>query len=238
MPSLTMKPVSNETKEKNCVDCQQLFTLPKWGLAGYEIRCPDCLVLKKEAESKEVANAQNASWLAICPKSFQDTDIARLPCQEEVRRALDWQLGPIGLLLHGPTGTGKSRTAWLVLKNQHLKRVGFKILNSSSALQYAAKFGDSATVVEKWIQGFIDVDVLFMDDLFKNKFTDSFEGVIFSIIDRRTENGRPIILTANDTGATLKGRMTEDRGEPLVRRLREFCLALTFKLSPPIHHEI
>lgn len=229
MSNLTTAPASDETKERSCVECQKQFTLPKYGVPSYEIRCPDCLQGKVNRDKEQQQKAVEAVWLSRCPKQFQDTNIDKLPCQEEVRRALDWKCGPVGLLLHGPTGGGKTRTAWLVLRNQHLKGKQFKILNSLAGLEYASKFSESASIVENWVSGLIETDILFMDDVFKNKFTDSFEGVVFSIIDRRTENGRPVILTANDTGASLTNRMTDDRGEPLVRRLREFCLDLTFK---------
>ena len=68
-----------------------------------------------------------------------------------------------------------------------------------------------------------------MDDIFKVKLTDSFENAIFTIIDQRINNLRPIIATTNDVGSTLAGRMSQDRGEPIVRRLREACKAIVFQ---------
>lgn len=229
MHKISTSAASDQTKEKNCVDCLKPFTVPVYGVSSYEIRCAECLKGKDDKVAAMVAEASEREWAKKCPAHFQETQIDKLPCQEEVRRALDWKYGNIGLLLHGPTGTGKSRTAWLVLRNMHTKRRQFMVLNSLAGLDYASRYSQSAEVVGRWVNELIETDVLFMDDVFKNKFTDSFEGVVFSIVDRRTENGKPIILTANDTGDTLSGRMTEDRGEPLVRRLREFCLALKFK---------
>jgi DNA replication protein DnaC len=230
--NLTTPKASEETIEKHCYGCRKAFTVPKWGIKSYEVRCHDCIEKLGDEEERLRQQQLEQAWLRKCPKQFLETDVTKLPCQESVRRALDWKYGSIGLLLHGPTGTGKTRTGWLVLRNMHLKRKSYQILNSLAGLEYAAKFSQSAAVVQEWVEGLIECDVLFMDDPFKNKLTDSFEGIIFSVIDRRTENGRPTVLTANDTGATLSDRMTNDRGEPLVRRLREFCLPLPFNPPP------
>lgn len=229
MSNLTTKADSEENKDKNCTRCDKHFIVPKYGMKSYEHHCPECVAHEGEEQRKAIRDAREANWKRSCPKHFQQTDIAKLPAQEQVRLALDWQFGPIGLLLYGPTGAGKTRTAWLVLRNMYLRGRSYEVLNSLAGLEYASKFSDSAAVVERWVNDMIETDVLFMDDIFKNKFTDSFEGIIFSIVDRRTENGRPIILTANDTGSSLTNRMTDDRGEPLVRRLREFCLSLNFE---------
>lgn len=210
------------------MDCSKEFTVPKFGLQSYEIRCNPCIVAKAAKDAIKESEAHSAEWSRRCPAQFRDTDASKLPSPESVSRALEWQYGSIGLLLHGPTGTGKSRTAWLVLKKVYDQRKTFKVLNSLAGLEYASLYSQGAEKVEKWVGELVSVDVLFMDDIFKNKLTDSFEGIIFSILDRRIESGKPVILSANDTGTTLAGRMTEDRGEPLVRRLREFCLALRF----------
>lgn len=235
MSNLTIQPDSNPAKSVNCVDCMTKMTLPMWGDESYRIRCRPCCRKREEqghaeAQQKRIDGLE-MSWHSKCPKQFQETDPGRLPCQDSVKAALEWEKGPTGLLLHGLTGTGKTRTAWLVVKGQHFAGMSFKVLNSLAGLEYAAKFSESAAIVETWVESMIRADILFMDDVFKNKFTDSFEGIIFSIVDRRTENGMPIILTANDTGTSLTSRLSEDRGQPLVRRLREFCKSIQFNLT-------
>jgi len=72
------------------------------------------------------------------------------------------------------------------------------------------------------------VDVLFFDDFGKMKFTERVESELFAVIEKRTANCLPLILTTNFTGETLEERMTLDRGVPLVRRLREFCVDVSF----------
>jgi len=126
-------------------------------------------------------------------------------------------------MLHGPTGAGKSRCAWLLLKREFEAGRTVGALNSTAGLTYAAKYGDSATEVARWIDRLTGVDLALLDDVFKCKLTDSFEAAVFTIINERTEHRLPIMVTTQDTGRTLLERLSPDRGEALVRRLREFC---------------
>jgi DNA replication protein DnaC len=70
--------------------------------------------------------------------------------------------------------------------------------------------------------------LIYFDDLGKLKLTERAEAELFGLIERRCANGCPIIATTNDTGETLSSRMTDNRGEAMVRRLREFCETIRF----------
>jgi len=168
-------------------------------------------------------------WFDVCPPLYQGTIADRLPCQEAFEEMMTWEYGPTGLVLHGPSGTGKSRCGWLLIEREYKLGRNSASMDSTAGLKYASKFSTSAAVVEEWIDGFIKCDLLFMDDIFKNKLTDSFEGVIFTLLDQRIQQMKPTIITSNDTGKTLTSRMTEDRGEPLIRRLREHSRMIMFK---------
>lgn len=225
---MTIKPPSNETQVKDCVDCMAEFTLPKYGMASYEIRCSKCLKSAAEKLAIEQLEAVESKWRMLCPAAFQSTEPEKLPCQPAYRAVAGWKFGSRGLILHGPTRTGKSRSAWLLLKQLHHDGKSICVMNSGSGLEYAAAFSRSCDEVEKWAQRRIGCNVLLMDDVFKTKLTDSYEGIVFSIIDQRTQENRPVILASNDTGDSLACRITQDRSGPLVARLREFCTSITF----------
>lgn len=225
--------MTTETENKTCIECCKEFPVEKGPKFLYWTRCGGCSIevsKREDAKRKRMAAEQMESrWRLVCPKQFQMTELSRLPDQEAATKATEWQHGNRGLILNGPTGSGKSRTAWMVIKQCHFAGLHIECLNSMAGLKYASLFSGSASDVEQWVGKLINADLLFMDDIFKIKLTDSFESVIFSLVDQRTENGRPIILTANDTGESLTARMSPDRGEPLVRRLREFCDTITFQ---------
>jgi len=60
------------------------------------------------------------------------------------------------------------------------------------------------------------------------------EGLFALCVGRRAHNdGRPILVTINDTDETLATRLSADRGKPLVRRLRDYFEVLVFDEAKP-----
>src|SRR5262249_9172509 len=145
----------------------------------------------------QAGQARAERWRVICPPGFLDSDPGRLPQPEKLKDALEWRYGPQGLLLHGPTGSGKSRVAWLVLKREWEAGRTVASLDSLSGLTYASKYSESAQEVGRWIDRLCGIDLLLLDDVFKAKLTDSFEGSLFAVINRRTERKLPLLVTLN-----------------------------------------
>lgn len=147
---------------------------------------------------------------------------------EMLPRVFSWQYGARGLLLHGPTGRGKSRCAWLLLAREHVAGRRFKVLDHSAGFKYAECFAQSAAYATDWVNRLVRADILFLDDVFKARFTDSFEQAMFSVISARTERQKPIIVTCNDTDKTLLDRLSPDRGPAMIRRLMEYTDRVAF----------
>lgn len=219
-----------DSESKTCVACGREFE-PYSPLGGvYDTRCEDCN--RKRHDILQIVPSRNltAQWQAVCPGIYQETDFSKIPCQYAFAEALKWEYGPAGLILHGASRTGKSRTAWEVVKRQFMAGKSIRVMGCFTGLEYAAKFNEGADAVLKWAMARAECDLLLMDDAFKGKLTDSFEGAVFSIIDRRCEMQLPVIVCSNDTGPTLQSRMSPDRGAPLVSRLREFCRPIEFSV--------
>jgi DNA replication protein DnaC len=221
--------------ERTCRECAKPFEVPTFIPASIAAKvhvCPSCSE-RHAAETSRRAIEQSqavrlARWKQICPPEFLQTDPNKLPCQRQYRAVMNWICGHRGLVLHGPTGQGKSRCAWLLLRREYEAGRSVRSLNSASGLTYAAKFSESAKDAERWIERLSEVDLLLLDDCFKAKLTDSFEAALFAVINTRTERQLPIIATLNDTGSTLLERLTPDRGAAMLRRLREFCDSISF----------
>jgi DNA replication protein DnaC len=70
---------------------------------------------------------------------------------------------------------------------------------------------------------FCNVPLLAFDDLGKERLTARMESDLFAIIDERTSNLRPTIITTNYNGTTLLDRFNnKETGEAILRRLREY----------------
>lgn len=194
---------------KNCVPCSKKIDEEMSALE------------KKEREFRFKSN-----WKEMCPPLYRDTDLKRLP--KQARKVMEWEFGSQGLMIAGDTGKGKTRAAFLLMERLHSEGLSVGIFHGNSfSHQCAVKFFESNG--ERWIAELANRKVVFFDDLGKFKMTERVEAELFGLIEMRIANLLPVIVTTNMTGGELKGKMTSDRGEPLVRRLCEFCETVIFQ---------
>ncbi len=163
------------------------------------------------------------SWACICPPEYAATNRDRLPHPELLDQVLAWRFGPTGLLLHGETGTGKSRCAYALLRREHFDGRRVRAVSGFAMSAYPAKLMADSRKAADWLAECVRADVLLLDDVAKVKLSERVEEALFLIVEERTAHRRPIIATTNDDGASLAARLGDDRAEPLIRRLREFC---------------
>lgn len=220
---------------KPCVTCGVEFEIEKtsesFGWAWMIKNCAACSDSeeKRKAAELEAAKKQDLEtrWLAICPPLFRETEIERLPIPSKAAECFNWG-GEHGLMLFGDTRKGKSRCAWLLLRREYDKKRKITVMDSLSGLQYGSIFSGGGRDAETWVMSRCTCDVLFLDDVFKVKLTDSFEAAMFAIVDYRLNHKKTILATCNDTGASLAGRMSVDRGAAFVARLKESCETICF----------
>lgn len=185
----------------------------------------------EERQRLYIREMRESTFRQLCPPLYQQTDPARLP-EKHLSAVTAWKYGPKGLLLVGPTGTGKTRCAWQLLRRLIL--AGRRVLAFDGlgwAVAVSEAFG-KPDETESWLDQVCTADVLFIDDLFKGKMTEAQELAAIGVFERRTNHLLPVIVTMNSTGRMILDRMTEqgraDRGEPLIRRMGEFCEVLRF----------
>jgi DNA replication protein DnaC len=203
-----------EMKQTTCSVCQKEFEQLYW---ENQTACLPCRISEKQEER----------WKTLCPPLYRESDPAKLPRLPEV---LKWEYGPRGMILMGRTGSGKTRCAWQLLKREHF--AGHKII-AFDQVSFAHKCVSAFSAVEtsgweEWIVSVQNAPIVFFDDLGKFRFSERVEMELSNIIEFRTSHLLPIIVTTNDDGDSLKARMSENRGEPVVRRLREFCDSIVF----------
>ena len=159
---------------------------------------------------------------------MRQTVVEKLPRPELFNRVMRWTFQNKGVVMHGPTRKGKSRCAWKLAEREYLNGREVKVLDSTFGITFAQKYSVSGSAAYEWLEEKNGADLLLLDDVFKIKLTDAAEGALFMIVDYRTQHGKPMIVTMNDTGASLEERMTTDRGPALVARIREFCENINF----------
>jgi DNA replication protein DnaC len=228
-----------------CTQCSTEFERdvpPEFTGYGVFKLCQPCInanAAERQAETvKRLSASGVARWLEYCPPAFQDTDLAKLPFPKVTASVMAWEYQKRGLILFGKTRSGKTRTAWLLIKKQFEAGRTARVMDSMSGFEYAAIFGAGGAAALEWVQARCRCSLLFLDDVFKVKLTESFEAAMFAIVDHRLNYNLPVIATLNDTGATLSARMARktaegiiinDRGDAFIARLREMSDTIHFK---------
>jgi DNA replication protein DnaC len=173
-----------------------------------------------------------SAWQRLCPELYRVTDVIRLEAELQQRgydvqwlqEILGWTYGPQGLMVSGPTGVGKSRVMWLLLRRllDTERHVGV-ILNSirfRTGLQAAAR--DCAT--ERFVHRLVRAEVLYWDDLGQTHLTGAASEMLLQLLEERTSAGMPILATTQYSGEGIDEQFErKETGQAVRRRLNEFC---------------
>lgn len=162
------------------------------------------------------------------PPAYMETDPNRLH-QKQLQEALKWAPGKHGLLLVGVTRAGKTRTMMEVVKRQltYGRRVSYW-----PAVELGKKISDSFNRKGEHAEFMANLkraNILFVDDLGKEKLTPQIEASLFDVIRDRCDWHRPIFVTTNFSGNQLVKRFSaRETAIPMVERLREYCHQVAF----------
>jgi hypothetical protein len=196
--------------------------------------CSSCIIKACDADKREREAARHAAFLTLCPDIYQRTDPDRpgFP-KAKLARIMAWQYGPRGIAAHGETRRCKSRCLWLLIQRLIMEGRSVAAMTGGQLGRSCAEaLSEGGAAPRDWFDHLATIDVLFIDDLDKAKFTDRVLAELFDIIETRVAHELPILITTNATGDTLTDKMkTEGAGfaaEPLIARIREFCDPISF----------
>lgn len=185
-----------------------------------------------------------------CPPIFWSTDTNRLSkiCRDAISNAEISFPSRINTILIGPTGYGKSRTAWKIIEDAAVKRgcsfIGRNEASIVDKLNSCASF-DGLMLLREYLTTLKTATYLLIDDLGKTRYTPRIREVIFAIINHRYERHKTTIYTTQFTGDELCHRMTShipdsterqmalEDAKAIIRRIREnaFVYEITEKPS-------
>jgi len=215
-----------------CADCSTMLKGPKMirEMFPSAFRCPPCEDKAKvkfdEGKEREKALVKREKWEELCPKLYQNTDINHKGFPVHIWEKIKGRKhSERGIMLRGDSRTGKTRLMFKYLEHLFFShRVKPMILYAGELSLNITNLLDNTRMYKEWEERLKTVPLLFLDDLFAEKYTERSEDVLFRIIDTRTRDMLPIYSTTQKKGVAIeKGFQDKDRAIALTERLREFC---------------
>lgn len=180
----------------------------------------DELLLRRQAAEDDRAAAIARTWLeANVPARYRDP----LPLTPALSGWLDQVLlerTREGLLLLGPTGTGKTHTAWSLLA--HLTAAGAPCTGwSVPDLLDACRPGRDADALEVARR----MPFLLLDDVAVGKATDWTAELLYRLVNYRHDHDLTTLVTTNVPPAQLEAELGQRLASRLVGMTRQLVLA-------------
>jgi len=221
------------TKLFQCIKCESEFEGEVFNLFGHEMftrrMCEVCTVVESaryDAEQARIEQEARKSFLGrVIPESYLETELNRLTPQLRALAETWKPIDGIGLGLCGDSRIGKTRTAYKIIERMILEgRHVCAMLSTDWAKAVGKQYSNNARTAdeaETLMADALRCDVLFLDDIGREKMTASVSSEFFTLIDKRGSRKKPIIWTTNKTGKELIDHIAD--GKAVVKRLCEFC---------------
>lgn len=168
------------------------------------------------------------SFKSKCPPEMLETDPSRLN-QDKLNKVLNTKLYKKGLLLHGETGRGKTRMMWLLIRELIVARgMTVEVYASHELKEKMIEAYKNKYSHDSLMSTLLKCDVLCIDDLGKEKMTESWRELFFSVLDKRTLYHKPIVITTNYTSDSYVKLFADGNlSNPIVRRFRDFFIDIS-----------
>lgn len=182
------------------------------------------IIERKRAEAFPDCNSTSArdmrSW------TFEKDDNANPKISQMAKRYVEnfetFKQQGKGLLLHGPTGTGKTFIT-ACIANALIDK-GYKVLMTSFSRVENTVFGLSDK--QKYYDNLNRYDLLILDDFGVERSSEYKQEIVYNVIDGRTKAGLPLIVTSNITAQELKNPKSTNE-QRVFSRLLKMCHPIT-----------
>jgi DNA replication protein DnaC len=232
-------------KPGRCPKCDRPFILKQYfSFSGW---IPDCDCDEKQRQADLKAELAEASRQAKADRIARLFEQAKLGARfkektfkawqkrEDMQHAFDaayrytmfWDKhlkDGTGMLMFGPVGTGKSHLAAAIV-NELIPREVTAIFQGAPELLrlFRATYDAESKVKEaELMQALVEADLLVVDDIGAEKWTEYTEALLYQIIDARYRDKRPLVVTTN-LSLTTPPLLETAIGPRALDRLIETC---------------
>lgn len=206
-----------------CPTCRKTGTY-RWQGAEHDCDCVRQLQLAKHYSAAGIGvTYQRQDWTDVQQSVIDEVT----PLMRYLENHQNYIARGIGLLMHGPVGTGKTMVATLLLKD--LLKLGYTGFSTTFARTINAFTSTFRSNEEKrWFADkFMYSQVLLLDDLgreLRSVHSNLPQSTFDLILRTRVQEGRPTLLTTNCTPAELE----TGYGAAVLSMLKEQSLLLEF----------
>ena len=202
--------------------------------------CPNCVdLVDGHYGDQRISKSTTPRWDAECPKLFQRIIKSEINPpkidSDTIARVARWTWSPRGMILVGNSGLGKTTALWALFRN--LEEAG-----TTADYWSSVELGKEISRCQRDLESahhLTSKSVLIIDDLGKEKVSNTAAGLWWRLIDIRYERQLPMIISTRFTGQDFEDRFSaqSDRvGEPVIagdirRRLRDMCQVIAFRGS-------
>jgi DNA replication protein DnaC len=197
--------------------------------------CSACVGHSDADDDRQLATEEAlAKCVAAIPARYREAATNNHQINAWVRQFNEDPAHTPSLLLLGPTGTGKTYLAYAALKAAAAavrpNRAGIWLAPRWQALTYADLCASMRPrgrdyEPEQVLKGYLETDLLFIDDLGAGKVSEAVEEVTYRLINGRYNDMRPSIFTTNLDLPSLRDAI----GDRVASRLSESCERIVLK---------
>lgn len=186
--------------------------------------------------------AVRMNWFErICPEQFQYLGADTAPRPKRFSQVAEFFASPAydelgarggcGLILLGGSGLGKTASCWAALVTYwdrwpEREALFVKTVTFMRAAKSRHLSNDLQQEFREKFRDILRTDLLILDDLGTEKFSQSSEEVFYELIDTRTERRRFTIITTNYAAEQMN--FDERNREKILRRLAQFFFVVNF----------
>lgn len=180
---------------------------------------------KAQSRAKRIAKERSLSLMeeADAECTFTNDDRKNPVLSDAVRRYADnfyeMRQKNIGLLLHGPVGTGKTFYAACIANELLEKEVSVKMTNFTRIINDMQSTFDGR---QEYLDSLNRNNLLIIDDLGVERESEYMQEQVYNIIDARYRAGRPLIVTTNISLEEIKNPKNVQR-KRIYDRVLELC---------------
>lgn len=195
--------------------------------------CDDCADRRESREPVELREERRKlQWDQRVGSYFSIFDPNRLPAVmlPHFEDVLAWHPdNPKGIGFIGKSRTAKSKVLFELGRRLYIRG---QDVYPTSGIEFAEKVQAQVNdrgEFEQYIHRVKNCKILILDDADKCRFTEAVEAAYYGMLETRRRFQRPVLASVNINGKQMAASATENRGEPIVNRLRDLCEIIELK---------